>query len=206
MLVEYVSIKETRGELEAELRRANDEWQTGVDGGRDGVIHALKAVTVFLKGFDKFEKGNLCDALTILSIDLEALKDGNVSPLLAPPVSAFGGRIPAPLRRQATRGFAAGAMQKLMDLGTQRSPASEKVATAISEFNVSFKYGDKPLNGQTVKGWRDKAMHPKNDRVDADIYKHFVSRFQELPDDPQRAESLILDLLSGALKRLRPDA
>lgn len=216
---ESLTIKELRAKLarieepfailEQELRLARDLWQAGDDGGREGVIYAVEAVCDFLRGFKRFDKDRLTGPLEILVEELDELKHGIVTPLLASKPSQ--NHPPDSLRRKVIRGFAAGAMELLMQCPNHSGDKSktEWAATCVKNelvrLRVMRRGGEGKLSQKTVIGWRKMVRSKNADEVAASTYRYFVSSTEQAPPDPKSAERHILEALSGWVKSFRAD-
>jgi hypothetical protein len=152
------NVEEAFAFLYAELREANRRFQAGGDAGRDGAIHALETVLKFLHKFQPVLNEALHAPLARLFIDLMALDDGSVSPLLKP--KRRSGGAPASGLYDAEKGIAVFTVRRLVAAGVKHAAACTMVANRLVKEGVrparrGSRGGSGQLGARTLRKWQE---------------------------------------------------
>jgi hypothetical protein len=149
------------------------------DDGRLAAATALKGVIEYLDAVGLgIEKRN---PLYRLVFALQDLDTGFVGDMLRPPKVSH--RAPDSIERQAAKGWAAAAMDVLMQPGSDGSKGMPKQAAArrVAREVGSWPIADRPdFSWRTVANWRDKAnAGSEHEDFDAAVYQAFRARLRD---------------------------
>jgi hypothetical protein len=191
-----------------DLRSAQRLYQEQGDSGRAGASAALGAVWRYLMLF----KGPLAETLHVpilnLHASLQALDNGFVGPILKP--VPHRGRPPSTDAREALKGCAAGAVQRLLRTGLSRQDANVAVAKQLTRLGVRPERGSAgEVTADTVRHWCEEvAIDVGRYGTAATMYDSMfsaaeVDRFSALPLDQARSHTL--DSLVGFVQAIFPE-
>jgi hypothetical protein len=148
--------KETRTRLNTlsqDLEEANRLFHTGQNGGREGTIHAVEAVTRYLMTTPQLV-GKL-SVLPVLQSALMSLDDGHTEPLLK--ATTKTGRARAGAIRECVVGNAVFTVQRLERTGMLTSQALAAVAAELNQVGIVTSRGRYTrVTARTVRGWRER--------------------------------------------------
>jgi hypothetical protein len=180
------------------LREAKLRFETGNDGGRDGVVHALETMLKFLYLYEPVQSGGLQAPLAMLFNALMNLDDGAVHPMLQKVPRR--GRTRASAGRESLIGTVAFTVDALCDTGKPLDDAREIVARELRRAGVRPDRGGGEFTSRTVRAWCE--------RVAADVGGHGEAKqmFESLKREFVPAENVeserIRHVLLDALRHL----
>jgi hypothetical protein len=135
--------------LAAELAiacKAFHDGRNSSDGGRDGVLRALHALTRYVLATRPDVKRQL-EPLVLLETNLRNLDVGRVNQMLKP--TRQNGRPPASLQRECLKQILTVAQEILMDGGHKEREAEDYVQKKLLEYGRDF-------SGKTLGNWRSE--------------------------------------------------
>jgi hypothetical protein len=188
-----------------ELREAAELHRSGINGGRDGVSHAVRTVTAFLMLFRTVNNEGLQAPLALLADALEALNSNLIEPMMKPVTRS--GRAPASAGRQSMKGVVAYVVRRLQDIGINRELACRDAAAQLLACGVGPDRGSGKITARTVREWCDATGADVGRRSHAaQTFDGLFADLQNMEIDallPNKARRLLLDRLANVARRMR---
>jgi len=149
---EQLAAFEAFNKLYAGLVKAKQQFETGGNGGREGAIHAIETVLMFLESSSIFRSHGLHAPLVFLLDSLMNLDDGVVQPILQPVRHSGRGRVSAV--RESFKGVVAFTVDRLCATGLPVDEARKLVARTLQQAGLVAERGRyRAVTERTVRGW-----------------------------------------------------
>jgi hypothetical protein len=151
--------------LFGELREGHNLFRIGTDGGREGAVVEIKAITAFLMLFRAVDKENLIAPLAMLANALMALNSNVVEPMLRPVPRS--GRPPASAGRQSLQGVAVYTVRRLQEFGVDDKSSRSIVAKELRMLGIKPHRGSGNTTARTIREWREAILADVGHHSDA---------------------------------------
>jgi hypothetical protein len=192
----------------ARLREARRQFDHEGDNGRLGAFTALAAFWMFVVLF----KGPHAESLQVPILRLQDALAGLENNLVSPIVKPIGrrGRAPSSNAHAALRGFAAGTVKRLVDIGLTHPSARREVAKRLCQLGVRPERGAGSVTADTVESWCDDVSSDVGRHgTAAQMYDSMFARLEEqqrLSTMPRgEARRHALDSLSAWVQTMFPE-
>jgi hypothetical protein len=179
--------------LFADLRTAHEEY---VHSQRNGALTALGALMRFIWLFKSPLAERLDSPVGALHGALFSLDENIVESLLRPVARA--GRSGSSMARQALKGHAAAAVQRLLQAGLPTNDAAHRlIAKKLNKLGIKPERGAGDVTATTVRHWCDEVEQDVGRRgaaavaYDMTFIDEEIKRFKALPTDKARQDQAL---------------